>query len=106
MVRSPRGAWARRPLRLATFLFIDPVVPVLGVIAAGLVLTWLHHPRGGMYFVAAGLGLGTLLRAFLPGGRSGLLAVRGRAFDTVALGALCVGVVVLASLTTFPPPNS
>lgn len=85
---------------------LDPVVPVLGVVAAGLLLAWLHHPRGGMYFVAGGLGLGTALRAGLPERRSGLLAVRGRAIDSVVLGLLCAGIVTLAVVTPFPPPGS
>lgn len=93
--------------RLAALLrTLDPVVPVLGVVAAGLLLTWLHHPRGGMYFVAGGLGLGTALRAGLREGRSGLLAVRGRAVDCAVLGLLCAGVVTLAVVTPFPPPGS
>lgn len=83
----------------------DPVVAVLAVIAAGLVLTWLHHPRGGMYFVAGALGMATILRAALPAERGGLLAVRGRGLDSLLLGLLCAGIVVLATLTPFPPPG-
>jgi hypothetical protein len=83
---------------------IDPLLPVaLGVIG-GLVLTWLHHPRVGMYAIAAALGAAALLRLLLAPSDAGLLVVRSRLVDVVALGILGAAVAVVASVTPFPPP--
>lgn len=83
---------------------VDPLLPVaLGVIG-GLVLTWLHHPRVGMYAVAAALGAAAVLRLVLPTSEAGLLVVRTRLIDVAVLGVLCAAVLVIASVTPFPPP--
>lgn len=82
---------------------IDPLLPVALGVVGGLVLTWLHHPRVGLYAVAAALGLAAVLRLVLPASEAGLLVVRNRLVDVVVLGVLCSAVVVIASVTPFPP---
>ena len=56
--------------------------------------------RRGLLVLAAALVLGAVLRACLPAGRAGLLAVRGRLVDVALLGA---GGVVLAVLVLATP---
>lgn len=84
---------------------IDPLLAVLAGLAAGLLLTWLHHPRAGMYAVSAALGAAALLRLLLRPGEAGLLVVRSRGTDVALLGLLAAGVFVLATVTPFPPPG-
>ena len=58
----------------------------------------------GMYAIAAALGAAALLRLLLAPGDAGLLVVRSRLVDVVALGILGAAVAVVASVTPFPPP--
>lgn len=81
---------------------IDPIVAVLGGLGIGLLLTWLHHPRVGMYALSAALAAAALLRLLLRPGEAGLLVVRSRTTDVAVLGVLAVGLLVLASVTPFP----
>jgi len=83
---------------------VDPLLPVALGVVGGLVLTWLHHPRAGMYAVAAALGAAALLRLLLRASDAGLLVVRSRIIDVMVLGVLCAALVVVASVTPFPPP--
>jgi hypothetical protein len=76
---------------------------VAAAVAAGLLLTWLHRPQLGMYVVAAALGAAALLRLALPERHAGLLAVRARWLDVLALSALAVALAVIAAVTPFPP---
>ncbi len=82
----------------------EPLVAVAAVMVLGFVLTWLHHPRLGLYVVAAALGVAAILRAVLPARDAGLLVVRSRTLDVVVLGLLTVALAVLAGVTPFPPP--
>lgn len=84
----------------------DPTYLVAAAVVAGLSLTWLHHPRLGMYVVAAAFAAGALLRLVLPKRDAGLLALRHRALDVVVLGGLAAGIAVLATVTPFPPAAS
>jgi hypothetical protein len=71
-------------------------------VAAGLLLTWLHHPQVGMYVVAAALAAAALLRLTLSERRAGLLVVRSRWLDVLALTALAVAIAAVAAATPFP----
>lgn len=83
----------------------EPLVGVLAVMAAGFLLTWLHHPRMGLYVVAAALGTAAVLRAVLPARDAGLLVVRSRTLDVIVLTVLTIGLAVLAGVTPFPAPG-
>jgi hypothetical protein len=84
----------------------DPLIVVLAVMAVGFLLTWLHHPRMGMYVVAAAVGAAAVLRAVLPARDAGLLVVRSRTQDVVVLAVLTVALAVLAGVTPFPAPGA
>lgn len=83
----------------------EPLIAVLAVMAVGFLLTWLHHPRMGLWVVAAGLGAAAVLRAVLPARDAGLLVVRSRTLDVVILALLTIGLAVLAGVTPFPAPG-
>ncbi len=83
----------------------EPLVAVVALMGLGFVLTWLHHPRLGLYVVATALGAAAVLRAVLPARDAGLLVVRGRSLDVVVLALLTVALAVLAGVTPFPPPG-
>lgn len=80
-----------------------PLLAVLLVVVAGLVVV--TRPTGsgtawrpGLFVIAGGLALATLLRLLLPTHRAGLLASRSRGIDVVTLGALATAVGVLATV--------
>jgi hypothetical protein len=75
---------------------------IIAGVAAGLLVTWLGHPELGMYVVAAAVGAAALLRLTLPARRAGLLVVRARWLDVLALAALAVALAVVAAATPFP----
>lgn len=84
----------------------EPLIGVVAGIAAGLLLTWLHHPKLGLYVVAAALGGAALLRLVLPPRDAGLLVVRARLVDVSVLSVLAAALLVLATVTPFPRPGS
>jgi hypothetical protein len=55
-----------------------------------------------MYIVAAALAAAALLRLVLPEDRAGLLVVRARWLDVLALTALAVAIAVVVTVTPFP----
>ena len=83
--------------------WLDPLALVVGVVAVGVVVAALHHPRVGMFVVSAGLAAGALLRLVLTRRRAGLLAVRSRRVDVAILMGLSAALGVLAAVTPFPP---
>jgi hypothetical protein len=83
----------------------DPGLGAIIAVGVGLLLVWLHHPRMGLYFIAAVLAGLAGLRLLLPARTAGLLVVRGRSFDVAVLGLLAVGMFVIASVTHFPKPG-
>jgi hypothetical protein len=83
--------------------WIDPLALVVGLVAVGVVVAALHHPRTGMFVVSAGLGVGALLRLVLNRRHAGLLAVRSRRLDVAILVGLSAALGVLAAVTPFPP---
>ncbi|RKS69355.1 Protein of unknown function (DUF3017) [Motilibacter peucedani] len=74
-------------------------VVVVALVGLGLVADHDQPVRRGLLVVAAALLLGALLRAGLPTGRAGLLAVRGRLIDValLAAGGAALAVLVLAT---------
>jgi hypothetical protein len=79
-------------------LYEAPLALVVVTVTAGLVAVALNYWRTGLFLVAGALVLGALLRLVLPERRAGLLVVRSRALDVVALGLLGVGIGVLAAV--------
>jgi hypothetical protein len=75
----------------------------LGVCAGLAVVVLLDRFRRGALLVAASVILGAWLRALLPPGRSGLLRVRGRAFDVATMLVLGVALAIVA--LAVPPPS-
>ncbi len=67
---------------------------VVGFLAGLAVVATNHFRRGGVLAGAAVLA-GAVLRLVLPTRTAGLLAVRSRALDVLALGLLGVGLVAL-----------
>lgn len=67
-----------------------PVVVVVLIGAIGLLYIASGHWRRGAAILAAAAGVGALLRLLLPERWIGPLAVRGRTFDVVFLGALAL----------------
>jgi len=100
-VAVPPGTEAGAPRRR----FPEPLILVLAGVALGMTLTWLHHPRVGLYLVASSVAVAALLRIVLPGRDAGLLVVRSRLVDGVVLAALAAALIVLASVTPFPAPG-
>lgn len=95
---APGGAGAGS--RLARLLpYLLPVVGVLGGLA------WLatHHFKRGSGLIAVSLLLGAVLRLLLPESRAGLLAVRSKALDVLALASLGVAIALVAYKV--PPPS-
>jgi hypothetical protein len=83
--------------------WIDPLALVVAIVAVGVAVAALHHPRVGMFVVSAGLAVGALLRLVLTRRHAGLLAVRSRRLDVGILVSLSAALGVLAAVTPFPP---
>jgi hypothetical protein len=75
-----------------------PVVPPLLGVLAGLAILATGGWRLGLLVIGAAVGGGGLLRLFLPPRTAGLLAVRGRAFDTAVMLLLGAAIVAVALL--------
>jgi hypothetical protein len=73
-----------------------PFALVLLVAAAGVVRISQYHWRQGSVLIGGALLIAALLRAVLPGGRAGLIAVRGRVVDVLTYGALAACVLFIA----------
>jgi Protein of unknown function (DUF3017) len=92
-VAAPQQAPRRR---------IDPLAAVAGIVAVGVLIAAMHHPRDGMFVACAGLALGAGLRLVLSPRNAGSLVVRNRRVDVVVLASLAVALGVLAAVTPFP----
>jgi hypothetical protein len=80
-------------------------IPLAGVLlgcAVGLGFVTVNRWRLGMLVVGLAFLAGGLLRLVLPARRAGLLAVRGRGFDVLVLGALGGAMLLLSAAV--PPP--
>lgn len=78
-----------------------PLVAVLACLAASLGITSTGHWKRGSFAIGCSVLLAGLLRAVLPSRVAGLLAVRGRWFDTVLL--LLAGGTMLVVTLVVPP---
>jgi hypothetical protein len=87
----------RRPRRR-----LDPLLVVLGVVAAGLIVAGLHQPQIGMWIICGALGGAAVLRLVLRERDAGSLVVRIRRLDVLVLSTLAIALGVLAAVTPFP----
>jgi hypothetical protein len=90
---SPEGSLFRR---------LDPLGVVVAIVAAGVLVAALHHPRSGMFVACGGLALAAVLRLVLSPRDAGSLVVRRRRFDVIVLAGLAVALGVIAAVTPFP----
>jgi hypothetical protein len=81
---------------------LDPLAPVVAVVAIGLLVATFHHPQVGMWIVCAALAAGALLRLLLRERDAGSLVVRMRRLDVAVLAGLAIALGVLAAVTPFP----
>jgi len=79
-----------RWLNQAAYLF------VLAGVGGGLAWIALHHFKRGSALIAGTLLLSAVLRLVLPERRVGMLASGSRFFDVFVLGALGLGVAIIA----------
>lgn len=78
-----------------------PLLGVVVIVLVGVGLVMGHRWRAGLVLVGGGLIVGAACRALLRESRVGLLAVRGRMFDVIALAVAGGTLIVLAqSLST------
>jgi len=80
-----------------------PITLVLACVLISLIVVAANHFRRGSVLLAASVLLATGLRLVLPARQAGLLAVRSRLVDVIALGGLGGGLMVLALVV--PPPS-
>ena len=80
-----------------------PIALVLVCVTVSLIVVAANHFRRGSVLLAASVLLATGLRLVLPARTAGLLAVRSRLVDVIALGSLGGGLMVLALVV--PPPS-
>ena len=80
-----------------------PILVVCLGILGGLSYMGMHHFKRGSIVIAAFVCLAAVLRAVLPERAAGMLAVRGRIVDVLALLTLGVAIAVV---TVFVPPPS
>jgi hypothetical protein len=79
-----------------------PLLAVLGIAAAGLLITAFDHFRFGAVVVGVGLVTGAVLRWVVRD--VGMLAVRSRFTDVTTYGLLGLAIVILA-LRSMPDPK-
>jgi hypothetical protein len=73
------------------------------VVVAGLVIFAWGNVRLAGYVVAAGMGVGALLRLVLPTGLSGGLAVRSRTIDVLTMAVLGIALAVVTNSLNLHP---
>ena len=87
----------------------EPLIGVLLLVAFGLWLIWLHHPRKGLAAIALAFALAALARLLMSPHDAGLLAVRSRTVETPPSGSLsyaCPGSACDSSSRRFFTKNS
>ena len=75
-----------------------PIGLVLLVAGGGLTAITLGHWRRGMFLVGLAALVGALLRLVLRSRQAGLLVVRSRVFDVLALASMGAAVMILATV--------
>nr|WP_130345794.1 DUF3017 domain-containing protein [Herbihabitans rhizosphaerae] len=73
-----------------------PFLLVMIVVVIAIVRISQYHWRQGGTLIGAAMVLAAALRAILPSDRAGLIAVRGRAVDTLLYGGLGLVIVFIA----------
>ena len=76
---------------------------VLAATAAGLALVAFAHWRVGLSVIGAALLFGALARLVIPADKAGMLGMRPKTIDVLALGALGAGLIVLAGVIPNQP---
>jgi hypothetical protein len=85
---------------------LDPLLPVVLGVAAGIIIAAMHRPQIGTWVVCGSLAVAALLRLVLLPRNAGLLVVRSRRVDVCVLAGLATAVGVLAAVTPFPTSGS
>lgn len=80
-----------------------PILIVCLGMVAGLSYMGMHHFKRGSIVIAAFVCLAGVLRAVLPERAAGMLAVRGRVVDAIALTTLGLAIAVITVVV--PPPS-
>lgn len=75
-----------------------PLLVVIGICGLGLVLVFFGHWRIGTSLFGFGLVFGALERIVLPRRVAGMLNVRSRLFDVIALAGMGLSILILAFL--------
>jgi Protein of unknown function (DUF3017) len=99
---DPAGHQEPAPAPTPEHWWLDPLAAVVAVVALGVVIAALHHPRIGMYVVCAGVAAGAVLRLVLSPAHAGSLVVRRRPFDVAVMLSLALAIGILAAVTPFP----
>ena len=82
-----------------------PTAVVLLVAGFGIAGVTLGHWRRGMFLVGLAALVAAVLRLVLRGRDAGLLVVRGRTFDVVALTVIGVSVLLLTAIVPGAAPG-
>ncbi len=85
-------SWLKTPSTTGGIIYLI----VLAVLLVGLGIVISGAWRTGVVVMGSSFGLAFVARALLPDERAGMLRVRRRSVDLVALAACCVGIIVLA----------
>ena len=93
-------SWLKKPSTTGGIVYLV----VLAGIAAGLATIAYGAWRSGTYLMGAAFGLAFVFRAILPDQRAGMLRVRRRFVDLVALAVCCSGMIMLATSISADPP--
>lgn len=96
-----RAARLRRARTLRAYAVQIPYFLVLLGLLIAAVLVLVDRWRRGAFVFGTALILGAVLRALIPTSRAGLLQVRGRFFDVVAMAS--VGALILWLATSIDP---
>lgn len=78
-----------------------PMLAVLTVMAAAVVLVLADRWRRGTLVFGVAVIIGAVARWFVPADRAGLLAVRGKNFDTIAMSVM--GAIIVSLALTIDP---
>ena len=87
----------RRARRRRSILVQIPFAIVLAFVAVALIFLILDRWRRGAFVFGGGALMAALLRALLPSSRVGLLQVRGRFVDVVAMAVAGGAIIWLAA---------
>jgi hypothetical protein len=80
-----------------------PLLLVLAVATFGLIRIVQYHWREGTVLIGVALVMAGVLRALLPDGRIGLVAIRGRGMDMLLYGGLGLAVMAVSLTITGGP---